>query len=208
MRTKYLSLFLTAVMLLVSCGGGDVSQPKPRAYLRIDLPEHNYIAVDSLRLPDSLGGKTFALPYCFEMNTHAQVSHASQNGPRTSLIINYPEWQGDIGLIYSRINGSDDLNELMKIVQHRLEREHQMASGDDDIFSIDVPEGNPIHNIVWRVNGRDVACTYMFVATDSIGHFLFGDVIINQRPNNDSLAPQLNYMRADVDHLIKTLRWR
>ena len=195
------------IFLLAACGGDEVPQPKPRAYLRIDMPEHNYIAVDSLRLPDSLGGKTLALPYCFEMNTRAQISQASQNRQRTGLIINYPEWKGDVEMVCTHIDGSDDLDELMTIVHRNLEREHQKASGDDDVFAIDVPENN-VHATIWQVNGRDVACTYLFTVTDSTDHFLFGNVIINQVPNNDSLAPMLEYMRADVDHLIGTLHWR
>ena len=50
--------------------------------------------------------------------------------------------------------------------------------------------------------------SYYNDTTDSTDHFLHGEVIINQTPNNDSLAPMINYMKADVDHLIETLRWK
>ena len=58
------------------------------------------------------------------------------------------------------------------------------------------------------ISGRNVATTYQFIATDSTAHFLHGEIIIDQTPNNDSLAPMLEYMQTDVDNLIKTLRWR
>ena len=65
-----------------------------------------------------------------------------------------------------------------------------------------------MHSTVWRLRGRNVASTYQFFATDSLHHFLRGALYINRTPNNDSLAPVLEYIQADLDHLIETLRWR
>ena len=44
---KILTIMFLASLLFASCGGGDYS-PKPQAYLRIDMPEHDYWFVDSL----------------------------------------------------------------------------------------------------------------------------------------------------------------
>ena len=207
MYIKNIAMGILAAILLVACGDGDVAQPKPRAYLRIDMPEHNYIAVDSLRLPDSLGGKTLALPYCFQMNTLSRIAYASQTQQRTGIIISYPQWDGEVELVHLPLGGSGNLDTLMREVYDGLAYIHQKASGDDQLESI-LADDNKVYATVWHINGRDVGCTYMFVATDSTDHFLFGNIIINRTPNNDMMEPMLKYMQDDVDFLIKTLRWK
>ena len=47
MRIKNILLATASLLTLAACGGNDYS-PKPQAYLRIDMPEHNYWLVDSL----------------------------------------------------------------------------------------------------------------------------------------------------------------
>ena len=193
-------------MLLVSCGGGDVSQPKPRAYLRIDMPDHNYIAVDSLRLSDSLSDIVFPSPFRFEMNSHALIAQAKQSKHGAAIELLYPQWNGYVELMYKPLDGRDDLQPQTDTAMRMLEYHYQVASGIEEEL-IQVPD-NRVFATVWHIAGRNVASTYQFIATDSANHFLHGVIIIDQTPNNDSLAPQINYMQADVDHMIKTLRWQ
>ena len=44
--------------------------------------------------------------------------------------------------------------------------------------------------------------------TDSTEHFLRGALFLNYTPNNDSLAPVIDYLQADVDRIVETLKWR
>lgn len=206
MNIKHLLFSLSLVALMASCGG-DVSQPKPSTYLRIDLPEHNYTVVDTVRLPSDAGERTLVVPYQFEMNTIASVTEWKQDKQGTGIVINYPQWDADMELFYISLGGSNSLNDLQKDVQKRLEREHQKADAPDDMEFWDSPE-NHVHATIWHINGQNVACTYMFVATDSTNHALFGNFIINQVPDKGLLSPVLDYLRSDADHLIHTLRWR
>ena len=48
MNIKNILLGIAIAGLLSACGGGDYS-PKPQAYLRIDLPEHEYFLLDTMR---------------------------------------------------------------------------------------------------------------------------------------------------------------
>ena len=65
-----------------------------------------------------------------------------------------------------------------------------------------------VYGTTYRLRGSRVASTYQFWVTDSVNHFLRGALYLNKVPNNDSLAPVLEYIQADMDHLIETLRWR
>ena len=197
---------LFTFLLLTACGGGDVPQPKPKAYLRIDLPEPHYVDVDSLPMPDSLGGGAIVLPYAFEINSRALVNKVRRSPRGTTLELLYPEWKGYVELLYKPLAGRGDLPAQLDTAMRMLEFHHQVASGEESLL-IQVPDNN-VYATVWHLFGRKVASPCQFVATDSVAHFLHGELFIDQVPNNDSLAPMLNYMQADLNHLIETLRWK
>lgn len=194
------------LLLLTACGGGEVPQPKPKAYLRVDMPQQEYIVVDTVRLSDSATNVSFPSPFLFERNIHVLISQAKHNARGAAIELCYPDWKGYVELMYKPLAGRDDLQPQTDTAMRMLEYHYKVASGIEEEL-VQVPE-NQVYATVWHINGRDVATTYQFIATDSSRHFLHGEIIIDQAPNNDSLAPMLDYMRADVDHLIKTLRWR
>ena len=218
MRTKNILLAIASLFLLASCGGGenDRPQPKPKAYLRIDMPEHSYWLVDTLyhagdtivnsdTLFDVAGSdKTF--PFTFEANNSAQLKE--KNAPKGELWIDlkYPQWDAVIFLTYKRLHSPADLRGQTDTSLHLLEVHYQFSSGLDE-RAFEDPE-REVYATVWHIKGRNVASTYQFYATDSSRHFLRGALYINRVPNNDSLAPVLEYLQADIDHLVETLRWK
>ena len=52
------------------------------------------------------------------------------------------------------------------------------------------------------------ASPVQFLLTDSASHFLRGALYFDCRPNADSLAPAIDYLRQDVIELMQTFRWR
>jgi gliding motility-associated lipoprotein GldD len=194
MRIRNILTTLFVSTILVACGGNDYS-PKPQAYLRIDTPEAHYVAVDSL-----------PLPFLFEMNDKAELSLKKNTGHEIWLDINYPQWSGVVFLTYKHLRGVNDLRGQTDTSTRMLEKHYQFASGiDEQVFESD---DHTVHAVKWHLKGKNVASTYQFYATDSVHHFLRGALFINHAPNNDSLAPVLDYMHRDLDHLIETLRWR
>lgn len=210
-------------MTLAACGGNDYS-PKPQAYFRIDLPEHNYWLVDTL--PMSIEGQPMlgiTLPFIFEANDSVELTlkkprqvytfkaDGSIKPDRISydevwLDIKYPQWDGVVFLTYKCLHSSDDLRGQTDTSARLLESHYQFSSGiDEQVFESD---DHTVHAVKWHLKGKNVASTYQFYATDSLCHFLRGALYINHTPNNDSLAPVIDYMQRDIDHLIETLRWR
>lgn len=193
-------------MLLAGCHHNDYT-PRPQAYIRIALPEHNYARLDTLpgafegiRTPDVV------LPFSFEINEGVEVK-LKKNNPRDVWVdLCYPEWDGVVFLSYKRLGSSEDLRGQTDTSIRLMEKHYQFASGiDEQAFESD---DHTVHAVSWNIKGRNVASTYQFYATDSVHHFLRGALYINQTPNNDSLAPVINYIQEDIDHLIETLRWR
>ena len=214
---KILTIMFLVSLLFVSCGGGDYS-PKPQAYLRIDLPEHNYWFVDSLcsHPGDTLvfgtdtmiaiTGSCKTFPFTFEANTRVELREKDAPNGEEWVDLLYPEWDGVVFLTYKRLSGPDDLRGQTDTSSRLLEKHYQFTSGiDEKLFEDTIRH---VYATAWHLRGRNVASTYQFMATDRERHFLRGALFINRAPNNDSLAPVLEYIQADLDHLIETLRWR
>jgi gliding motility-associated lipoprotein GldD len=209
-------MFLVS-LLFVSCGGGDYS-PKPQAYLRIDMPEHNYWLVDSLCTHPgdtlvfgtdtmiAITGSCKTFPFTFEANTRVELREKDAPKGEEWVDLLYPEWDGVVFLTYKRLSGPDDLRGQTDTSSRLLEKHYQFTSGiDEKLFEDTIRH---VYATTWHLRGRNVASTYQFMATDREHHFLRGALFINRAPNNDSLAPVLEYIQADLDHLIETLRWR
>lgn len=216
MKIKHILTVLAMVALLVGCGGGDYS-PKPKAYLRIDMPEHKYWLVDTLPLNDTItlpdGQQAIAkhekpyhlFPFIFEANECVELA---EKGPRGEvwLDINYPQWGGVVFLTYKHLRNADDLRGQTDTSTRMLEKHYSMASGIEE-QSFSNPDAN-VYAITYRLKGNKVASTYQFWATDRKHHYLRGALFLDRAPNNDSLAPILEYIQEDMDHLVETLRWR
>ena len=80
------------------------------------------------------------------------------------------------------------------------------SSGIDENRFVDRP--HRVSGTTYHLKGQNVASTYQFWATDSNRHFVRGALYIDCTPNNDSLAPVLEYIQEDINHLIETIRWR
>ena len=206
-----------AAMLFAACGGGDYT-PKPQAFLRIDMPEHDYLLVDSLcihpgdTLTDgtdtmiAITGSCKTFPFTFEANTRVELREKDAPKGEEWVDLLYPEWDGVVFLTYKHLHGPEDLRGQTDTSSRLLEKHYQFTSGIDEKSYEDTIRD--VYATIWRLRGRNVASTYQFMVTDKEHHFLRGALFINRAPNNDSLAPVLEYIQTDLDHLIETLRWR
>ena len=64
-----------------------------------------------------------------------------------------------------------------------------------------------IFGLVYDIRGANAASSYQFYVTDSIANFVRGALYFNMVPNNDSLAPVIDFLKKDIEHLINTFRW-
>lgn len=206
-----------AAMLFAGCGGGDYT-PKPQAFLRIDMPEHNYWLVDSLCSHPGdtliLGNDTMiaitgsckTFPFTFEANQCIELKEKDAPKGEEWVDLVYPQWDGVVFLTYKRLNGTADLRGQTDTSSRMLERHYKLSSGVEEQGYED--HDNRVYGTVYYLHGNKVASTMQFWLTDSTRHFLRGALYLNRTPNNDSLAPVLNYIQEDIEHLVETLRWR
>ena len=187
-------LFLLMTLLFVGCGGNDYS-PKPRSYFRIALPEKHYKLLDSI------------YPYTFEYPQYA-VIHADQNSKKDSYWINidFPKYKGALHISYKTVVTDSSLFQYFEDSRNFANKHIAKANGIDPIpISNDT---NSVYGVIYDISGVGVASTYQFAVTDSVKHFMRGALYFNVAPNNDSLMPVIDYIKKDIDHLIKTLKWK
>lgn len=192
---KYLSrcLLLPAAFLLAACDDNSYT-PKPRAFNRIDLPDHAY-----LQLPDSL-------PYTFEYSKHARIlPDSSWIAEPYWINIYYPELAANIQLTYKPVQGKDE-----KLREHfrdaiKLTSKHQIKAYSIEEGIMTTPSGKVA--VVNEIEG-EVPSQFQFFTTDSTEHFLRGALYFQTSTQNDSLAPVIEYVKKDIVHMLNTLEWK
>jgi len=195
---KSLKLFIITFMvygflitLISGCSSDYV--PKPRGFFRIELPEREYRVLDSI------------FPYTFEYPVYARISN-DQNSPDQPYWINvdFPSFKARVHLSYKEVN-----NDLGVFVEdsHSLVMKHIPKASAIEEIRID-DEINDIHGIVYDIRGTGAASPYQFYITDSTHHFLRGALYFNTLPNNDSLAPVIEFIKLDIMHMLETTRWQ
>lgn len=188
-------LILATTLLLCCCNHGGDYTPKPRGYARIDLPQRDYAPFD-----------TAALPFAFEKSSVAMADLKKDEQRLKWVDLRYPDLGGIIFLSYIPLRKATDLAGEVDTSYRLLSKHFDFSSGVDERAFV-----NPEHRVyatTYKLQGQNVASTYQFWATDSVSHFLRGSLYIDCVPNNDSLAPVLEYLQQDLDHLIETLTWK
>ena len=188
-------LTLLLALLFASCGSDGSYTPKPRGYMRITLPEKSYVQYD-----------TTALPFSFAVSNLATVE-LKKNDKRLKWVdIRYPQFDGIVFLSYIPIHSLQDLAGEVDTSYRLLSKHFDFSSGVNERQYVN--EQERVYATTYLLEGQNVASTFQFWATDSVKHFLRGSLYIDCVPNNDSLAPVLQYLQQDVEHLIESLKWK
>jgi gliding motility-associated lipoprotein GldD len=193
-RNKFIIL-LTSVIItfgLFSCN--ESYTPKPRGYFRIDLPKKKYLLYDSV------------LPYSFEYPAYAVITPDYQSPMEKCWInIEFPKFKGSLHLSYKPIIKGDLVNYLEDSRSLVLKHIPKANAINDSMISI--PE-HKVFGMMYKIQGAGVASPTQFFLTDSTSHFLRGALYFNILPNNDSMAPVIDYVNQDILRFIQTFTWK
>jgi gliding motility-associated lipoprotein GldD len=189
--TRILLAISIFAVLLASCGGSYM--PKPRGYFRIDLPEKKYQQFDT----------TF--PYAFEYPVYSKIDADSSSLSEPFWInIVYTPFQAQLHISYKPVSGN--LKELLEDSRTLVNKHIPKANSIGQREYAD--PANRVYGLVFNISGSDAASTYQFYLTDSTSNFLRGALYFDLVPNNDSLSPVIDFLKADIEHFITTFRWK
>ena len=182
-----------ALFSVVISACGYVYTPLPRAFYRIDLPEKEFVLFDDRNYP-----------FTFELPVYAEVVRYRTDRGLIWSNVDFPQFNATINLSYFVLNGN--LNEHLADVMLFVDRHKGKASRIRELSFED--HENRVFGMIFDIQGSGVASMYQFYITDSVRHFVRGALYFNHVPNNDSLAPVIDFLKVDIDHLIETFQWR
>ena len=194
-RLFWLDCFVATLlaMTMASCGEPDRPLPKPKGYFRIDLPEKNYMRVDSIER------------YSFEAPDYAVITNDPMTPDEKNWInVEMPRFKASIHLTHKDVKGN--LGEYLEDVHTMITKHLQKANGMND--SLIVNPDRHVYGMMIEMDGKGVATPLQFYLTDSTANFLRGALYFNFIPNNDSMQPVIGYLRKDIDRMINTLEWK
>lgn len=184
---------LLALLCLAACQSQPNYQPKPYGYHRLELPAHEYVST-----PDSL-------PYTFEYSKHAQLlNDTSFVAERYWLEIYYPKFTANIDVSYKVIRSRADLRDYVNDC-FKLAQKHNVKAQRIEEIVTRTPKGYT--GVMYQLEG-EVPTTFQFFITDSSRHFLRTSLYFPTSIKNDSLAPFINFVKADMVRMMNTLQFK
>ncbi len=171
----------------------EVHVPKPKGYFRIELPEKKYFEYNS------------ACPVRFEVPAYSSMEVFQDSLERDSCKFNLfmPGFKARIHCTYMPVGKNFD-----KLIHdaYGFAAKHEMkASGLKRTMIED--EERKVFGIIYEIEG-EAASQMQFFFTDSVDHFFRGSLYFYNPPNADSIAPVLEFLKSDIDHIAQTLQWQ
>lgn len=196
-RLKKTNLFLLSVLLTVF-GCRDVAVPKPKGYLRIDLPQKDYILYNPKPAIKER-------PFSFEYPAYGHLSFVPEKFSDPGWFnIEFPDYNAKIYLTYKKIK--NDLDSLMEQT-YQMNVKNHLIKAEAINEQVIQDRKSKVYGILYDLKGN-TASAVQFYVTDSINHYLRGSLYFTAEPNADSLAPVIEFFRDDIIHMIETLKWK
>ena len=194
-QSKYIILL---VCILAMCSCKETPTPKPRGYFRIDLPNKEYVSSQNI-ISDN---KT--LPLSFEYPKYGSIELVTDKEMEPGWFnISFPQYKAKIYFTYKDVN--NNLDDLMEQAYKFNVKNHIIKADAINEQLISNPEED-VYGMLYNLKGSTATAVQFFV-TDSIKHFFRGSLYFESEPNQDSLAPVINFFEQDIEHLIETLKW-
>ena len=190
--------YLYCILLLFCLSCEDTYTPKPKGYFKIIYPEKKYVTFNQP-----------GYPYSFEYPAYGKVIKDSTFFDTIAenpywVNIDFPEFSARIHLSYKSIDKKEQTSLLIQDAFKMTGKHSIKASYIDEI---QVHEGPDKNGFIFDVGGN-AATGKQFYLTDSIRHFIRGALYFEATPNFDSIRPSELFLYKDMQHMIKTLKWK
>ncbi|MGY3214341.1 gliding motility lipoprotein GldD [Mucilaginibacter sp. HD30] len=193
-------LILVIMLFIAACSGEVDYTPKPRGYYRINFPERSYQQYVSNN------------PFTYDYPKYATMERDSLSrstgkliNMQTLLNMQFPQFNATLHLSYETIPNKKIFDELVEDA-HKFAFKHTVKATSIDEAVIRYPE-RKVYGIYYTIDGN-AASSVQFYLTDSVKNYLRGALYFNSEPRLDSIQPVLNFVKQDVDRMIKSFKWK
>lgn len=194
-----LALYIVSLsILMISCKDEVIPTPKPRMYPRVAFPEHSY--------------KPYASDACkleFEYPTYANISkseykYGDESQSDCWFNIEIPKLNAAIYCDYTEVTPKDNIDKLVQDAFKIVSKHNIKANYREENV---IENQNGAQGILFDIKGP-VATPYQFYLTDGKDHFFRASLYFNSKVNPDSMQIIHNFVREDIDHMIRTFQWK
>ena len=156
----------------------------------------------------------FSPSFTIEPRYYFNLEDRQEKGKRTDYYsgwfigipfnIEFPDFKGKIHISYKKID-----NNLTAYLEdsRTMAMKHIPKASSIENKQYEDPVKN-VYGLTYDISGTEAASPFQFYLTDSTNHFVRGALYFNTIPNNDSLAPVIDFIKQDIQHLIETFEWR
>ncbi|AFL98049.1 gliding motility lipoprotein GldD [Ornithobacterium rhinotracheale] len=183
------SIFLILFISLFMSACKQDSMPKPYGDVRLEYEKPVFKKYE----PNC--------PFDFEAEKKTILQPKKEN---CQFNLYYPNLKATLYLTYEPVK--NNLPQLLVDAEKSVYEPHASRAVYINPQIIVRPEAK-VYGTLYELGG-EAALNYQFHVTDSTQHFLRGAVYFNARPNPDSLAPAVQYMKTNVMHLMESLQWK
>ena len=183
----YISVIAISILIFLS-GCNKKYTPKPRGFFRIDLHEKQYKRFDE------------NFPFSFNYPVYTVIN--KDKSENYWFNIEYPDINGKIHISYIKID--ENLDEIIEDTR-KLAYKHTVKAEAINERVFLRPE-NDVYGILYEIEGN-AASSMQFFLTDSTNHYLRGALYFNCKPDKDSLAPLIKFVKEDIVVLMESLEW-
>lgn len=187
---------ILALVLVIAACNSDYTI-KRRGYYKINFPEHKY------QLFNEPG-----FPYSFEYPVYSKIvkdTNFFDEKPDNpwSINIDIPGFSGKIYMSYKNVTPAN----YDKLVSDAFTMTYKHTSKATEIKDSLMTTTSGLTGVFFQVGGNAATANQFFV-TDSVKHFLRGALYFDATPNEDSLKVVNDFLKADMNHLINSLKWK
>ena len=191
---KKIALLLVSLCFLAACNGNHDYSPKPRGYFRINFPKKTYRQYEE------------GCPFTFVYPQYAKIEPDTKPDAKPCwLNLQFPQFEGTLHLSYEHINSQKEFEQLIEDA-HKLSFKHTVKATSIDQGVISYPDWK-VYGIYYTIDGN-AASSVQFYLTDSTKNYIRGALYFYTEPRLDSIQPVLNFVKQDVNLMIKSFRWK
>ncbi|RCH56753.1 gliding motility lipoprotein GldD [Mucilaginibacter hurinus] len=191
---RIIALAFFAALLLTACGGSGDYSPKPRGFYRIKFPARGYQQY------------TGACPFTFQYPKYSVIEPDREKDAKPCWInMEFPQFNGILHLSYERVTSRAIFDELIEDA-HTFAFKHTVKATSIDEGYINYPD-KKVYGVYYTIDGN-AASSVQFYLTDSTQHYLRGALYFSSEPRLDSIQPVLDFVKQDVDVMIKSFKWK
>ncbi|CAM4096243.1 gliding motility-associated lipoprotein GldD [Pedobacter westerhofensis] len=194
MKRNLLLCGLFVFICFASACNNESYVPKPRGYFNIKFPRKEYLNYNE------------GCPFSFEYPRYATMEADKERGAGNCWNnLSFPQFNARLHLTYYDISSAKEYYGLVEDAR-TLAFKHTVKANAIDQKLINFPE-RKVYGIYYAIEGN-TASSVQFFLTDSAKHYFRGALYFNERPQYDSIAPVVSFIKKDIERMIDTFEWK